>query len=538
MGRNTDVNTNAPKLKFPRAWTPSGLRGALIIAAVAMLAYANSLSCPFLYDDLVGIERNPSITSLWPPWNVLRPPPDTLMRGRPTVNLTFAVNYAVSGLNVWSYHAANLLIHILAGLTLFGILRRTFLWPRLRTKYGRRITALALACALVWVVHPLQTQSVTYIKQRCESLMGLMFLLTLYCAIRGWQSRTPRRWHLLAAAAFIVGAGAKPTIVTAPFLVLLYDLCFVHDDPREALRRSPWLYTGFLVCLIVLGVGVVSGREWTQGPGWAEFTATEYALTQCCVIVHYLRLAIWPYPLCLDYVWQVASPAQALPCAVLLLAMAGLFAWALLKRRPLGYAGAWFFVILAPTSSVVPLPDAAFEHRMYLPLAGLIVLAVLGARAGFDRLAQRRGARAQHASAVPITLVIAVIMLFSVMTFMRNRDYSSALVMWGDIANKRPNNPRGRYNYGLRLAKSGNVSAALPHFQAVVQLDPRFPDAYYGLGCALAQMGRIREAIPALEQALRAKPTDEEARMYLEMLTRKLSSEAADAAGAQPHGSN
>jgi len=158
--------------------------GLIVLAAVA--AYHNSFAGIFLMDDVDAIVANRTIRQLWPIWEVLSPPCNgETVGGRPLLNLTLAINYAVSGLDVWSYHAVNLVIHIAAALLLLGILRRTFLAPALRDRFGSAATPLALASALLWAVHPLQTESVTYIVQRAESLMGFCYLLTLYCVIRG-----------------------------------------------------------------------------------------------------------------------------------------------------------------------------------------------------------------------------------------------------------------------------------------------------------------------------------------------------------------
>ena len=164
------------------------LAGGLIVLA-AVLAYRDSFSGPFIFDDEHSIQQNPTIGRLWPIWKPLCPPNHgETVTGRPLLNLSFAVNYAVGGLNVRGYHVANLAIHVLAALLLFGILRRTFLLPSNGTFQIATPTGLAFVIALLWAIHPLQTESVTYIVQRAESLVGLFYLLTLYCFIRGATS--------------------------------------------------------------------------------------------------------------------------------------------------------------------------------------------------------------------------------------------------------------------------------------------------------------------------------------------------------------
>ena len=153
---------------------------------------------------------------------------------RPVVMLTLSANYSLGGLNTWGYHAFNLGVHLLAALTLFGIVRRTLQSPRLRERFGQAATPLALGVALIWLVHPLQTQAVTYIIQRCESLMGLFFLLTLYCVIRGFQAARPAWWHAAAALCCFLGMGCKQVMAGAPLLVLLYDVVFLSGTVRAS----------------------------------------------------------------------------------------------------------------------------------------------------------------------------------------------------------------------------------------------------------------------------------------------------------------
>ena len=168
----------------------------LLVMVAGLLAYHNSFTSPFIYDDELSILTNPTIRHLWPIWQVLSPPHrgGFTVEGRPIINLSLAINYALGGYDVWGYHALNLTIHVLAGLTLYGVVRRTLHRPRLRERFGATANGLALATAVLWTVHPLQTASVTYIIQRAESLMGLFYLLTLYGFIRGVESQRPRPW--------------------------------------------------------------------------------------------------------------------------------------------------------------------------------------------------------------------------------------------------------------------------------------------------------------------------------------------------------
>ena len=220
-----------------------------------MTAYNNSLSGPFVFDDLPAIAENPSIRRLWPPSEALVPRLDggLTVSGRPLVNLSLAINYAWSGDKAWSYHLVNLLIHVSAGLALFGIARRTFSQPGLVGRFGDAALWLAFSVALIWLLHPLQTESVTYVVQRAESLMGLCYLLTIFCFVRSIESLRSGYWLGLSLTACLLGMAAKEVMVSAPLMVFLYDRTFVAGSFGEAWRRRRVYYLGMGATWALLG---------------------------------------------------------------------------------------------------------------------------------------------------------------------------------------------------------------------------------------------------------------------------------------------
>jgi tetratricopeptide (TPR) repeat protein len=501
---------------------PRGVRiAAALIAAVVALAYANSFRGPFILDDIPNIVQNPGIRSLWPPARLYAGAPVGIA-GRPLVGLSLALNYAASGESVWSYHVFNLLIHMLAALTLLGILRRTLLTDRLRETFGAAATPVAAAAALIWAVHPLQTQAVTYIIQRCESMMGLFFLLTFYCAIRGWQADRPRRWHAAAIVAFLGGVGSKEVIAAAPPLVFLYDLMFEHRSARGALRSSAVLYAGLLAGLVLLGIEVRAAGVGALGLERLSITPAQYAVTQPQVVLHYLQLALWPHPLVLDYQWPIAQPSQAIVPGLVLLVLLAATIGACLRSRSAGFPGAWFFVILAPTSSVIPIRDLAFEHRMYLPLAGVVTLAVAGAyalvrpRVAGDE-SPGRVPRARGRGLLPVVAGAGALLAIGLgfLTFERNRDYRSELSIWTDTVRKRPLNAGAHLNLGAALLEAGRTQEAREHTERAARLNPGSAEAKNNLGCMLARQGELDAALGYLQEAARVDPGYAEAQYNL-----------------------
>jgi len=562
----------------------SGLIAGLALVAVGFLVHGNSFSGAFIFDDYPAIISNPKILSLWPPWEPFIPPAYTPVRDRPVVNFTLAVNYALSELNTWSYHLLNLLIHLSSSLVLFAVLRRTFTNPILPERYARSATILSLSTALLWMVHPLQTESVIYIIQRQESLCGLFYLLTLYCFIRGSDSRfgnaaprdsgdqeadnvsdipgrsnesvrqsmkshcephrgeaisknlinslyanmmrllrravypdkigaprndakndknddhrigtkyrryniSPRAWFAASVIFCALGMGTKAVMVTAPLIVLIYDSIFISRSLRRALNRR-WVFYLFLAStwLIQLFMLVTVSYADIKTHG-----VLEYALTQPGVILHYLKLSFLPFPLCLDYGWEASRKiSEILPSLVPILGLLAATIWTLFKKPAIGFLGIWFFLILAPTSSLLPLEDIAFEHRLYLPLASLVVLAVVG---GYELLLFIFPAEKRVRAILSSWLLIMIALYLSILTVARNRDYASPVRIWAKVLAHYPGNYRAHFNLGQSLSRIGKIEEAAQHYRDALRLRPSYLDARLNLGIYLFRTGNPEEAL-------------------------------------------
>jgi tetratricopeptide (TPR) repeat protein len=480
----------------PSLTRPALLLSAAVIVVAACAAYSASLGGAFLYDDAGSVVANPSLLHLS---SALLPPNGVTVSGRPILNLSFAVNHAVSGTGVWSYHALNLAIHAAGALLLFGIIRRTLATPAAGSLSAGECVAVAFAAAILWAVHPLQAESVAYVVQRAESLMGLFYLLTLYAFIR-FAAGTPRAaaWAVLSVAACLLGMGTKEVMATAPLVVLLYDRAFIGGSFREAWTRRRTLYLGYAACWVPLAFLVIhaGGRGGSAGfgsgvPWWA------YALTQFKAVVLYLRLSFWPRPLVGDYGRILEGNWVRLTlCAAFVLAL-GAATWALLRRNsPLGFLGAWFLIILAPTSSVIPIStEIIAEHRMYLPLAAVMLLVALALNA---LLGRRLFLGAVCLLAVALTIV----------TVRRTRVYGSGFTFWSDVVRKVPANAGAWNNLGNLLAERGDQLGAMEDYRRALALAPAFASAHYNLGKSLAATGHATEAVTHYEEALKYRPED------------------------------
>ncbi len=508
----------------------------VVLVLAAACAYVNSLHGPFFFDDFKAIPENGSIRTLWPLSVPLHPPPFQATVGRPLANLTLAINYAVGGLDVRGYHVFNIAIHVLAGLVLFGIVARTLRTPALDPRFGLHAQPLAFAVALLWLLHPLQTEPVTYVSTRTELLMGLFYLLTLYCAIRGATSSSPGRagaWYAAAVSACALGAESKEVIITAPVIVFLYDRIFLAQSWGEAARRRWPLYVGLCATWIIIAYNVASTAEGRfRGEILERLSIWDNLKTQTGVLTHYLRLALWPAGLCVDYYdWPIARHlAEAFLPGLLIVALLSLTAVALWQWPPLGFLGAWFFVILSPTNSFYPMPvEIAAERRMYLPLAAIIALLVIGAWELARRLRlQDSPGRPPRARLVAATALAILAVGLAYLTMQRNADYQSEDSIWRATLAQRPNNLRARNNLAVALAQTGRKEEAEQQFMEVIARRPDYAAAYNNLGNLLKDKGDLDDAVRAYAKAIELLPSYADARINLGLLLGRF----GDVAGA------
>jgi protein O-mannosyl-transferase len=474
---------------------------ALLLSLAAFAVYSNSFHGPFVFDDVDSIRQNRTIRRLGALGDVLAPPRGAYtVAGRPVLNLSFALSYAMGGGAEGPFHAVNLIIHVLAGLLLMGIVRRTLI---LLDKPASTALLLASGAALIWLVHPLQTEAVTYTVQRAESLAGLFFLLTLYAFIRGAVPAKPRWGYAAAVAACALGMLTKESVAMAPLMVLAYDRIFLAPSFKEIARLRKYLYAALFACWGILPVLIMNTglRGGSVGPD-ANVRPLSYALTQLTAVTHYLRLVFWPHPLVLDY----GTPlyiflARVIPAGLVIAGIGVLTLWALRKAPPLGFLGLWFFVTLAPSSSIIPITTQTMaEHRMYLPLAALAVALVACGDLLIRRYAPKLSWKAPFAA-----LLIAAALLGAV-THRRNETYSNALTLWSDTAAHAPLNARAHVSLSNVLWDNGKAAEALEEARRALQLEPKNANALNQAGMAEDVLGHGEAALQAYDQAVQYNP--------------------------------
>ncbi len=518
-----------------------GWQVLLVFSVIAVCLYWPSLQAPFIFDDGYNVSTNPHIKYLWPA--------DWLTKeSRPVGQLSFALNYQFTGMSVAGFHLTNTGIHVLAAWILFLLL--SYVLPlagkdALDPKVAR---ILGFAAALIWLVHPLNTQAVSYICQRYESLMGLFFLTTLYCLARGSQAETGFRkwWYLGALLVGSLGMGTKQVMVAILFVGPLFDRAFLAHTWREVGRQRGWIYAGLVPALIGTvyldwqTLSRLSPDEFTSaGFGMTNLTPWKYLRSQSEVILHYIGLAILPRQLIFDYGWPVQRDLvrAGIAGAVVLTMLLG-SAFVYLRRPRWGIAGLSFFLILAPTSSCMPIADLAFEHRMYLPLISVCVGVVFLGYAWLERLIATESIRQRCV----ISMTFIAVLLLGLRTYVRNEDYRQPVRLFAQCVQFNPMNPRAHdqlagqlellglvdqareqyvlstkvrpsrpyaYNFiGMIDAEKKDFASALEYFNKYWSLQPTNQRAGYSCGLCYMELGRDRESVAAFERVLEIKPFD------------------------------
>jgi tetratricopeptide (TPR) repeat protein len=486
----------------------------LIVALLAtFIAFAPALRAPFAFDDVDAIPGNPTIRQLS---TSLAPPPRLAVSSRPVVNFSLAVNYAMNeafGVDQSAtgtsatvvYHVTNILLHLLCGLLLFGVIRRTLAIPKLGEWANDNADTLALIVAGLWLLHPVQTEAVDYLIQRTELLVSLFYLGTLYSSIRAWDASTVTRrarWFATGVVACFVGMASKEVMVTAPFVVLAYDLVFRVSSWRELLadRARKLFYAGLASSWLLLGALVAAGgRADSAGFGLA-LPWYRYLYSQGWAIAHYLLLMFWPGDLRFDYGFAPVQGIGGLAGGLVILAMAiaALVFAARSKRWWIAFLVAWFFLLLAPSSSVLPIQtEIAAERRVYLASATVIVSVVVAAAYAL---------RARRQVVLGAAAVIALVFFGASMR--RSALYANPEGLWRDALAKAPRNPRAYDNLASVIyAKDRNrIDEADSLWNRALAIDSTYMTAWSNLAQIRLDKGRMADARALLQRAVRINP--------------------------------
>jgi len=476
----------------------------LVLVIVPACIYLNSLDGEFVF-DASRIYNSPAVKlerlSLIGLADAVRQVEPTT---RPVANLSFVLNYYINRHDVRGYHLVNLLVHVLTGVFFFGFLRTTLALPALKGRY-RHPEWIAFAAALLWLVHPLQTQAVSYIIQRMTSLAALFFILALLLYSKGRQAASfDRRFWLFAGAvlAWLLAMGSKETAVTLPLFILLYEWFFFRDLDKGWLLKRKYLLLGIVIVVagvpfIILGDNLFSVIM--KGYAGRDFSMYERVLTQFRVLLFYLGLIVLPLPGRLSLEHEIAvstSLISPLTTILSILAAVGIIAAAVRmapRHRLPAFCILWFFGNHAVEGSILPL-ELIFEHRNYLPSMMVVCLAVIAAM--------------QWVKSKKLLMpgLVVMVALLSFWTYQRNFVWQDRVSLWSDSVSKAPGSARAHNNLAVALKSRGMFQEAIFHYRETIRLDPDFVEAYYNLGNVMMLTGNPEMAVGYYEQAVNRNP--------------------------------
>ena len=489
----------------------------LTLLVFGLVAYSNSFTGAFQFDDRLHILRNEAFTDFTNVSKIYH-----YGKGRFLPHLTLAFNYKISKFDPISYHTFNFFIHYIAAIFLYFLFLEMCKTPAMQgvqlnlpERFG------AFLAAGIFLLHPLQTESVTYIIQRAESMAGMFYLATLFFYLKARRARSRKDlfgYALLAGIAALSAVFSKETVVTLPAMILVLEIFFFDIAVKDLLgKKIFWLLMIPVAIILFLKLQPLIRTDffYDPGPGFS-FTRKQYLLTQFSVLLTYLQLFFWPANQNVDWDYPLATSFLSLQTLasfllLLLLLILAFFAHRRLRLVSLGIIA--FFITLAPTSSIIPLRDVIFEHRMYLAVAFLAMACVQLCFYGLARIGER-SPRGQ--SVVFCVLIIVLFPLFCGLTHARNRVWLNEVSLWEDAAEKSPNKARVHKNYGkgLLTVAYGSSEKAKREFEAAIRLDPDWAVSYHDLGVCYWQEEDYQRAVTLGLEAIQRKPKYKDA-LYL-----------------------
>src|SRR3989337_2462996 len=506
----------------------------ILITLSALLTYSNTFTSPFHFDDVSQIVEYQRIRDL---------SKFSDFEGvRYIGELSFALNYHFGGLNVFGYHLVNIVIHIINGILVWLLVILTFKSPKMGWVSGspHPVGLIALAASLLFVVHPIQTQAVTYIVQRYTSLATLFYLLSIVLFVK-WrlqsvESGARLRWlfYFLSILSAVLAMKTKEISITLPFVIILIEFFFFGGRGRRAFFLLPYLLTLAIIPLVFINldtdkpIGYIVGEVREASQETESISRGDYLLTQFRVIVTYIRLLLLPINQNLDYDYPVYH-SFFIPVVFLsflfLVAVFGLAVFLYIRSRKSGngyllfssFGIFWFFITLSVESSIIPIRDVIFEHRLYLPSVGIVIAFSSAVFYGTSYARERLGIKVSLLLAACILLLVTAFPL-GIATYKRNLVWKDDIALWDDVVRKSPEKARPHNNLGLVYAESGQIEHAISEYKTTLRIDPDFSETRINLGIAYYKQGKIDEALTEYKIALIAlKTTSYSAKIYNNM---------------------
>ncbi|MEI6764016.1 MAG: tetratricopeptide repeat protein [Bacteroidota bacterium] len=508
MSKNKkNVKRKPPNLTVGAAYTQNRknryyrILSFILIVLTGIIAYRNSFNCGFHFDDVFNIVENGAIRRLsdinsW--WNYVP--------SRPFGTFTFVLNYHFNQLDVWGYHLVNLIIHISNALLVWWMLLLIFSSPAMLTQpIAKHKKIIALAAALLFISHPIETQAVTYIVQRLASLVTMFYLFTICFYLKARITESSKKqmfvFYGVAAVSAVLAILTKENSFTLPLSILLVELFFIRAKSIRINFKDAkiWVFAALFLIIIVFiflnfSFSVFNPIKPEQGHTYS-LTAGTYLLTQFRVITTYLRLLVLPIHQNLDYDYPISASFFELKTALSFLFLCVIFVAGILAGKKfslISFGIFWFFITISIESSFIPIPNVIFEHRLYMPSIGFFVII---SSLPFYFLKEK------FVRMVSVAL-LTLAGVYVVLTIMRNKVWKDEFSLWTNVLEHSPNKPRPLNNMGNALLDTGKANKAMEYFNRAIANNPFYEIAYYNRGNTKFALENYFGAIGDYSQAI------------------------------------
>jgi len=536
----SDVNSNHQARSFSSFITAEFILLLVLMVCICFI-YKNSIKGPFIFDDIPNIQDNPYIRlSKLTLDGIIGAGFKSISHNRPVANISFALNYYFNGYNVAGYHFVNILMHIITGIILFYFIKVTLVLsnfqnikielekntappnkqnllihnsktssistpPRSFIPASAELLFIPFFATFIWLVHPLQTQTVSYIVQRMNSMAAMFYILSLLLYVKARLANTEKKkWGLFLGCILsgILSLASKEIAATLPFFIFLYEWFFFQKASLKWIKLNSIYFLCILLLIILFAFFLLGSHPIKiilSTYNHRDFTLWQRVLTEFRVVIYYISLIIFPHPTRLNLLHDFSishsfiDPITTLLSFITILGLIIMAIWLAKRDRLLSFCILWFLGNLVIESSVIGL-EIIFEHRTYLPSMFICLLAVVVCY------------RYINMKWIGVALACIIVTVFSFWTYQRNLVWSDSITFHRDCVRKSPQKARPHNNLGEVLADQGHLAEAVTHYLEALRINPYYTEAHNNLGVVLKAQGKISEAISHYEEALRISP--------------------------------
>lgn len=504
-----------------------------ILTILTALFYFPSLKYPFQFDDLANITKKFSIRNDNPISRIFS-------NSRWMADWFNRINFDFDRFNPFYYRLLNLFIHIIAGILLFYLIKTLLKQLAPKKFLFKNSTIIAFTTAGLFLLHPVQTQTVSYVIQgRLEGLASMFVIAILLVMINALITlNNVKRIILLSIATIlsILSFGTKEIIVVTPILLALCDWFFISDSNWNKFKTRILYHLGFFILFYgFFFARFMNFSFFTRAISLKMVTANnrgniiteqaqnvikplEFLISEFKVILHYLLMFIWPFGISVEYDWKLSSSFFALDSFFPFIVLALILSFAIYtiikkKNTFIGFGLLWFFITISPRTTIIPSPELLCDYKSYLASIGwlfLIAIAIIYSLQNLFLFIRNR-TKLKNSNNFLISCIISILIILGISTYFRNTVWRTAVEFWGDIVKKAPLKARAHNNYGVSLSESGKIDKAIKHYQKAINLDRYYSDPLSNIAVAYSLKDQIDDAISALKMALVINPNYPEA---------------------------